>query len=92
MAQGHGSIINVSTLSAVTPPSEPVYVVSKAALNMLAKVHAMEVGDQNVAVNAMSVLYLARTTPSEMSGEIIDAMGWNEANGHGGRDVWSWGA
>ncbi len=123
MDQGSGSIINVSTLSAVNPrASEPAYAVSKAALNMLTKVHAMEVGDHGVAVNAMAVTYtldadqaqsvsperraramrpdawlppalhLARQTPAELNGEIIDAMAWNVANGHGGRDVWSWDA
>ena len=121
MEQGGGSIINVSTLSAVVPrPAEPAYAVSKAALNMLTKVHAMEVGDQGVAVNAMAVgytltaeqaeampperraravrpeawvplaLHLAHQKPADMNGEIVDAMSWNEANGHGGREVWGW--
>jgi len=123
MAQGGGSIVNVSTLSAVTPrEGEPAYAVSKAALNMLTKVHAMEVGPHGVAVNDMAVgftvdadqagamppkrraravkpeawvplaLHLAQQTPAEMSGEIIDAMAWNVGNGHGGREVWGWGA
>ena len=123
MDQGGGSIINVSTLSAVNPrEGEPAYAVSKAALNMLTKVHAMEVGQHGVAVNDMAVgftldaeqaeavaperraramrpeawlplaFHLAHRTPADANGEVIDAMAWNEANGHGGRDVWSWGA
>ena len=122
MEQDGGSIINVSTLSAVNPrEGEPAYAVSKAALNMLTKVHAMEVGQHGVAVNDMAVgftldaeqagsvaperraramrpeawlplaLHLAHQTPAEMNGEVIDAMAWNEAHGHGGRDVWGWG-
>ena len=121
VGQGSGSIINVSTLSAVNPrEGEPAYAVTKAALNMLTKVHAMEVGHHGVAVNAMAVTYtldadqaqsvsperraramrpeawlppalhLARQRPAELNGEIIDAMAWNVANGHGGRDVWGW--
>ena len=121
MDQGSGSIINVSTLSAVNPrEGEPAYAVSKAALNMLTKVHAMEVGHHGVAVNDMAVTYtldadqaesapperraramrpeawlplalhLAHQTPAQLNGEIIDAMAWNVANGHGGREVWGW--
>ena len=36
-------------------------------------------------------LHLAHQTPADLNGEIIDAMAWNEANGHGGREVWGWG-
>jgi 3-oxoacyl-[acyl-carrier protein] reductase len=121
--RGHGSIINVSTLSAVRPrEGEPAYAVTKAALNMLTKVQAMEVGDLGIAVNCMAVTYslneeeasrmapqqrsramkpeawvpialhLARVTPAEANGEIFNALEWNAANGHGGPEVWSWGA
>ena len=121
--QGRGSIINVSTLSAVNPrEGEPAYAVTKAALNMLTKVQAMEVGKLGIAVNCMAVTYslneeeaarmapqqrsramkpeawvpialhLARVNPSEASGEIFNAREWNAANGHGGPEVWSWGA
>jgi NAD(P)-dependent dehydrogenase (short-subunit alcohol dehydrogenase family) len=123
--QGGGSIISVSTLSAVTPrESEPVYAVTKAALNMLTRVLAMETAPHGIAVNAMAVsytvsdddprqrtlapeqkaramrpaawvplaLHLARRRPAEGTGEVIDAQEWNVAHGHGGREVWSWGA
>ena len=118
-----GSIINVSTLSAVRPrDSEPVYAVTKAALNMLTKVLAMETQEHGIAVNAMAVsytisdddpsqrqqppaqraramrpeawvplaLHLARQDPAEGTGDIYDALDWNAANGHGGRETWSW--
>jgi NAD(P)-dependent dehydrogenase (short-subunit alcohol dehydrogenase family) len=55
---GRGSIINVSTLSAVKPrEGEPAYVVSKAGMNLLTKVLAMEVGPKRIAVNSMAVGY-----------------------------------
>jgi 3-oxoacyl-[acyl-carrier protein] reductase len=125
LPRGGGSIINVSTLSAVTPrESEPIYAVTKAALNMLTNVLAMETAAHGIAVNAMAVgytvtdddprqrtiapeqkaramrpaawvplaLHLARRQPAEGTGEVFDALEWNMANGHGGREVWSWGA
>jgi NAD(P)-dependent dehydrogenase (short-subunit alcohol dehydrogenase family) len=56
--RGRGSIINVSTLSAVRPrESEPIYCVTKAALNMLTQVLAMETRDHGISVNAMAVSY-----------------------------------
>jgi NAD(P)-dependent dehydrogenase (short-subunit alcohol dehydrogenase family) len=123
--QGGGSIINVGTLSAVRPrEGEPVYATTKAALNMLTKVLAMETQQLGIAVNAMAVsytvsdddggqralsaeqkaramrpeawvplaLHLARQTPADGSGQVFDALDWNATHGHGGREVWSWGA
>lgn len=123
--QGKGSIINVSTLSAVQPrESEPVYAVTKAALNMLTKVLAMETQQHGIAVNAMAVsytvsdddqgqrslnpeqaaramrpeawiplaLHLARQSPSDVTGEVFDALDWNASHGYGGREQWSWAA
>jgi len=123
--QGKGSIINVSTLSAVRPrESEPVYCVTKAALNMLTTVLAMETAQHGIAVNTMAVLYtisgdepnqrplspeqkarairpeawvplalhLAQVSPAEVTGSCFDGLEWHETNGHGGREVWSWGA
>lgn len=68
IGQGGGSIINVSTLSAVNPrEGEPAYAVSKAALNMLTKVHAMELGEHHVAVNAMAVGFTLDAEQAELA-------------------------
>jgi 3-oxoacyl-[acyl-carrier protein] reductase len=54
MANGGGAIINISTGAGVTPRSgQGVYAVSKAALNMLNGILALELKDHNISVNAL---------------------------------------
>lgn len=53
-ARGGGSIINISSIAGLTPdPGLGVYSVTKAALNMLTKVHAKELGQDGIRVNAI---------------------------------------
>lgn len=53
-ARGGGSIINISSIAGLTPdPGLGMYSVSKAALNMLTKVHAKELGADGIRVNAI---------------------------------------
>lgn len=52
--RGGGSVINISSISAITPdPGLGIYSVSKAALNMLTKVCAKEWGADGIRVNAI---------------------------------------
>ncbi len=52
--RGGGSIINISSIAGLTPdPGLGMYSVSKAALNMLTKVHAKELGVDGIRVNAI---------------------------------------
>ena len=52
--RGGGSVINISSISALTPdPGLGIYSVSKAALNMLTKVCAKEWGADGIRVNAI---------------------------------------
>jgi len=54
-AQGSGSIINVSSAGADTaPPGLSVYSMSKAAVNMLTRTLATEIGPSGVRVNAVA--------------------------------------
>lgn len=53
-AAGGGSIINISSIEAMTPDEGlGIYSVSKAALNMLTKVCAKEWGPDNIRVNSI---------------------------------------
>jgi NAD(P)-dependent dehydrogenase (short-subunit alcohol dehydrogenase family) len=53
-AAGGGSIINISSIEALTPDEGlGIYSVSKAALNMLTKVCAKEWGPDNIRVNSI---------------------------------------
>lgn len=53
-ARGGGSVINISSIAAITPdPGLGMYSVSKAALNMLTKVCAKEWGVDGIRVNAI---------------------------------------
>ncbi|HEV7349907.1 glucose 1-dehydrogenase [Telluribacter sp.] len=52
--RGGGSIINISSIAGLTPdPGLGMYSVSKAALNMLTKVYAKELGADGIRVNAV---------------------------------------
>lgn len=52
--RGGGSIINISSIAAITPdPGLGLYSVSKAALNMLTKVMAKEWGADGIRVNSI---------------------------------------
>lgn len=53
-ARGRGSIVNISTTSALmAQPGLGVYCVSKAGLNMVTRAYARELGPQGVRVNAI---------------------------------------
>ncbi|GHB72844.1 SDR family NAD(P)-dependent oxidoreductase [Persicitalea jodogahamensis] len=53
-ARGGGSIVNISSIAGLTPdPGLGMYSVSKAALNMLTKVLAKELGADGIRVNAV---------------------------------------
>lgn len=53
-SRGGGSIINISSISGITPdPGLSLYSVSKAALNMLTKACAKEWGPDGIRVNAI---------------------------------------
>ncbi|TDB68236.1 SDR family NAD(P)-dependent oxidoreductase [Arundinibacter roseus] len=53
-SRGGGSIINISSIAALTPdPGLGMYSVSKASLNMLTKVLAKELGADGIRVNAI---------------------------------------
>ncbi|GAB2797280.1 SDR family oxidoreductase [Rhabdobacter roseus] len=53
-ARGGGSIINISSIAGLTPdPGLGMYSVTKAALNMLTKVFAKELGADGIRVNAV---------------------------------------
>ena len=53
-ARGGGSIVNISSIAGLTPDAGlGMYSVSKAALNMLTKVLAKELGSDNIRVNAV---------------------------------------
>lgn len=53
-ARGGGSIINISSIAGLTPDHGlGMYSVSKAALNMLTKVYAKELGTDGIRVNAI---------------------------------------
>lgn len=52
--RGGGSIINISSIAGLTPdPGLGMYSVTKAALNMLTKVYAKELGHDGIRVNAI---------------------------------------
>ncbi len=77
-AQGSGKIINIASVAGLRPsPGMGVYGISKAAVIMLTKVLAMELGDANIQVNSIvpGLIKLAlarccggrRTSPSRFS-------------------------
>jgi dehydrogenase/reductase SDR family protein 4 len=52
---GNGQIINISSIGGSSPENGlGVYSISKAAVNMLTKVLAVELGDYNIRVNALA--------------------------------------
>ncbi len=54
-ARGGGSIVNISTTSALmAQPEIGTYCISKAALNMMTRVFARELGPKGIRVNAIS--------------------------------------
>ena len=55
LKQGGGSIVNISSVGAVLPkfPQEFMYLVSKAAVNMLTQTMAYEFSDKGIRVNAI---------------------------------------
>ncbi|MDB5444873.1 MAG: dehydrogenase, short-chain alcohol dehydrogenase like [Phenylobacterium sp.] len=58
-AQGHGSIINISSAGADSPsPGLSVYAMTKAAVNMLTRTLAHEVGSAGVRANAVAPGYI----------------------------------
>lgn len=55
MRRGGGSIVNISTTSALmAQPEIGTYCISKAALNMMTRVFARELGPKGIRVNAIS--------------------------------------
>ncbi len=53
--QGGGNIVNISSVGGVSPdPWLGVYCISKAAINMLTKAFAKELGEHNIRVNAIA--------------------------------------
>ncbi len=53
--QGGGNIINISSVGGVSPdPWLGVYCISKAAINMITKAFAKELGEHNIRVNAIA--------------------------------------
>ncbi|NOZ50344.1 MAG: glucose 1-dehydrogenase [Chloroflexi bacterium] len=55
LGQGGGVILNISSVGGVTPDKGlGVYCISKAAINMLTQVLAIELGEYNIRVNALA--------------------------------------
>jgi dehydrogenase/reductase SDR family protein 4 len=55
IAQGGGSILNISSIGGVSPDKGlGVYCISKAAINMLTRALALELGEYNIRVNALA--------------------------------------
>ena len=53
--QGGGNILNISSIGGVTPDKGlGVYCISKAAINMLTRAMALELGEYNIRVNALA--------------------------------------
>ncbi len=53
--QGGGNILNISSIGGVTPDKGlGVYCISKAAINMLTRALALELGEYNIRVNALA--------------------------------------
>jgi NAD(P)-dependent dehydrogenase (short-subunit alcohol dehydrogenase family) len=56
MEQGGGSILNISSVGGVSPDKGlGVYCISKAAINMLTRAMALELGEHNITVNALAL-------------------------------------
>jgi len=56
MEQGGGSILNISSVGGVSPDKGlGVYCISKAAVNMLTRALALELGEYNITVNALAL-------------------------------------
>lgn len=64
---GHGSIVNLCSLTTFHPWPQPAYGVSKAGLKMLTEIMAAELGPQGVRVNAVAPGY---TLTPAMQGRI----------------------
>jgi len=53
---GGGSILNISSVGGVSPDKGlGVYCISKAAINMLTRAMALELGEHNITVNALAL-------------------------------------
>ncbi len=53
--QGGGNILNISSIGGLSPDKGlGVYCISKAAINMLTRAMALELGDANIRVNALA--------------------------------------
>lgn len=65
VAQGSGSIVNMSSAAVLTPtPGIGAYAISKAAVAQLTKTMAVEVGRQGVRVNAVAPGFVPTTMTS----------------------------
>lgn len=65
------SVIMLSSTSAtISPPSASIYAASKAALNAVVKIAALELASRNIRINAVS--------PGPIATEIMDKIGLNE--------------
>jgi NAD(P)-dependent dehydrogenase (short-subunit alcohol dehydrogenase family) len=54
--QGGGSILNISSVGGISPDKGlGVYCISKAAINMLTRALAVELGEHNIRVNALAL-------------------------------------
>jgi dehydrogenase/reductase SDR family protein 4 len=55
IAQGGGNILNISSIGGISPDKGlGVYCISKAAINMLTRSLALELGEYNIRVNALA--------------------------------------
>jgi dehydrogenase/reductase SDR family protein 4 len=55
IAQGRGNILNISSIGGISPDKGlGVYCISKAAINMLTRALALELGEYNIRVNALA--------------------------------------
>jgi NAD(P)-dependent dehydrogenase (short-subunit alcohol dehydrogenase family) len=55
IAQGGGNILNISSIGGISPDKGlGVYCISKAAINMLTRALAIELGEHNIRVNALA--------------------------------------
>ena len=55
VAQGGGNILNISSIGGISPDKGlGVYCISKAAINMLTRALAIELGEHNIRVNALA--------------------------------------
>ncbi len=77
--RGHGSVVNISTVSASTPsPEAGIYGASKAALDLLTKLWADEFGEAGIRVNAIAPGPIETEGTSDIS-EIVEGLGRTRA-------------